>query len=267
MYVLALTALCALCGCGSVRGEASRELLMKTEREEVRTVRVGDDEYRVRLALVEDFQTLDRWRQVEEHGRWRVEHKALIGEWLEKSPSLFLKKKIEGDYLWQIKTTRVRPDQAFRRRFASSTHGRGHEPERMYNFNFWLRADSPNAEDFFRMYSRKLGTGWNGMGDDYWNSLYTTIVWGPLDRSKWVRLRRSPGYKKVRDISGVLPYLPYDEPHVFTFVIRKGRARMYFDDKRVYDYEDHHLYEAGYIGLCVWHCVMRYEEMKLYDFE
>jgi hypothetical protein len=227
------------------------------------SIAVGDDQYVVRPLLREDFEDLSRWRQMEEHGRWRVEAGGLIGEWVSDSPSLFLRQRIEGDFIWQVRATRVAPDEAFLRRFSANHHAAGAEALHKYNFNFWLRANTPDGEDFLEAYPRKLGTGWNGMGDDYWNSLFTTVVWNP--DGSWVRLRRSPGYRLERDCPDALPHMRYGEPREFTFAVDRGRVRMYVDGRRIYDYAAEGLPEAGYIGLCVWLCKMRFEHMRIYQ--
>lgn len=227
-------------------------------------MQIGGDEYQVRLVLEEDFRDLHRWVRLDDFGRWTVDGTGLVGEWLEKSPSIFLKEKIHGPYLWQIRVTRLAPNDAFLKRFQDSKWGQGHDPLHMYNFNFWLRADDPEGGDFFERYPEKLGTGWNGMGDDYWNSFYTTVVWGT--ENNYVRLRRGPGYEMVQDVHDTVPHLAYDEPHLFTFVLFEGRVRMYFDQQLVYDHEEASMYEAGYIGLCVWLATIRFEEMRIYRF-
>ena len=228
------------------------------------TVRIGDDEYRVRRVFAEELASLDHWVQLDGYGRWSAHDGSFSGEWLSHSPSLFFREKIVGDYLWQTTVTRLRPDQAFVQRFLASKWGKGKDPLSMYNFNFWLRARAPDGGDFLQQYPTKLGTGWNGMGDDYWHSLYTTVV--RSEEHNWVRLRRSPGYVKVRDVADVVPFLPYDEPHRVTFVLRSGHVKMYFDDKLVYDHEDPAPYPSGHIGLCVWLCIVRFEDMVLYRF-
>ena len=151
-------------------------------------------------------------------------------------------------------------------------HAKGADPARQgdavaspavtYNFNFWLRAASPDGGDFLAAYPSKLGTGWNGMGDDYWRSLYTTIVRKADDN--WVRLRRSPGYVMVHEAKGIIPPLAYGRPHRFAFSLTAGRVRMYFDETRVFDYTDDQPHTHGHIGLCVWMCIMRFERMRLY---
>ena len=230
---------------------------MDTER-----LTIGGDTYGVQLALQEDFETLERWHAPEQYGLWTAQGGGLRGEWLDRSPSLFLRQSVEGDYLWTIDATRLEPDGEFLQRFAASRHGRGADPAVTYNFNFWLRADTPDAGDFFQAYPAKLGTGWNGMGDDYWRSLYCTVVRKADD--DWVRLRRSPGYQMVREARGIVPLLPYGQAHRYAFALHRGHVRMYFDEQRVYDYDDSDLYPCGHVGLCVWMCVMRFERMRLY---
>ena len=139
---------------------------------------LGDDEYDADLLLREDFHHLDRWWAGEDHGRFSAEGGGLRGEWLRASPSLFLRQPVEGDYLWTLRATRLEPDAAFVERFRASKHGRGADPAGSYNFNFWLRAGAPDGGDFLQAYPTKLGTGANGMGDDYWRSLYCTVVRG-----------------------------------------------------------------------------------------
>lgn len=232
--------------------------------EEISCIRLGDDEYRIRLMLAEDFNTLDRWRRADSNGLWTVRDHGLVGEWFEASPSIFLKDKIEGDYLWQITATRIQPEPPFLKRHEASTHGQGKDPAQRYNFNFWLRADTPDGEEFFGAYTRKLGTGWNGMGDDHWTSLFVTIV--RASEGSRVRLRRSPGYQMALESFGVVPFLAYGQMHTYTFVLREGRVRMYLDHTRVFDYEDPDLYASGYIGLCVWLTVVRFEKMRVYRY-
>lgn len=268
---------------------------------EAKVVHVGGDRYPVRPWLGEELADLRRWRQLDRHGRWRAAVASpaspggIVGEWISDSPSLFFDQRIDGDYIWQVRATRLRPtetssDGAFLQRFHACKHARGCDPLFKYNFNFWLRVDTPDAgaaeaEDFWRAYPRQLGHGWNGMGDDHWQSLFNTVVWnGPsaddpglpagatgvaADGSNWVRLRRSPGYVQICEAVDLVPHLPYDEPHVFSFAVGRGRVRMYFDDRRIYDYRDADgaaaLPGAGYIGLCVWLCVMRFDAMRLYE--
>lgn len=228
------------------------------------TLKLGDDAYSVRLELAEDFHDLERWLPAEADGRWTASADGMTGEWLRNSPSIFLREKVHGDYLWQIKARRIQPDPAFLERHEASNHGRGKDPVQRYNFNFWLRADTPDGKDFFETYTEKLGTGWNGMGDDYWNSFYVTVVRD--SQGSRVRLRKSPGYRQVLESFGVVPYLPYGEEHTYTFLIREGRVKMYLDQTRVFDCEDAEIYESGYIGLCVWLAVVRFEQMRLYRF-
>ena len=225
---------------------------------------LGGEDYEVSLELEAELADLSRWRALEPHGRWTAEDGGIVGEWLEKSPSIFFDENISGDYVWQVAATRLEPDAAFIRRFDESKWGRGQDPARTYNFNFWLRADSPDGGDFLRQYPAKLGTGWNGMGDDFWLSYFNTVVWGAED--SWVRLRRGPGYEMVEDVHGALPLLGYGERHEFTFILRRGRVRFLFDGRPVYDHEDPEPHEAGHIGLCVWLCRMRFDRMRLYRF-
>jgi hypothetical protein len=226
-------------------------------------MKIADDHYDVQPAWNEEFNDLSRWRTLDQDGRWIAQNGSLVGEWIRKSPSLFFNEKIHGDYLWQMTATRLGPDEEFIRRFSATKWGAGVDPRALYNFNFWLRVNDPQGGDFFAEYPQKLGTGWNGMGDDYWKSLFTTIVRG-VDNSNWVRLRKSPGYEKVEDVADQIPLLNYDEPHQYTFVLHRGRVRMYFDDRRIYDYADPSPMESGHIGLCVWLCKMRFENMTMY---
>jgi hypothetical protein len=230
------------------------------------TITVGRDAYEVELELDEPFTDLARWTARENHGRWRAGPDGLVGEWLSDSPSLFLNRPIAGDYLWQVRATRLPPSHDFNTRFQASKHSKGEDPALKYNFNFWLRAATPDGGDFLAAYPSKLGTGWNGMGDDYWRSYFTTVVRDPKDN--WVRLRRSPGYECVEDIHDVLPHMPYGEPKLFTFVIRDGHIRFYADGVTLWDHQmaDTHAYHEGYIGLCVWLCTVRFDRMKLYRF-
>jgi len=236
----------------------------------VETLRLGGDEFRAELEIEEDFGDLSRWTALEDHGRWDVRGGGLVGEWLEASPSLFLSEPVEGDYLWTIRAGRVRPGADFLERFEASKHGRGTDPFCNYNFNFWLRADTPGVPGeaggagFLEEYPKRLGTGWNGMGDDHWRSLYATVV--RTSDENWVRLRRSPGYVKVAEARDAIGQLDYDRAHEFAFALEGGRARMYFDGTRVFDYTDPDPHARGHIGLCVWLCVMRFERMRLYRF-
>jgi len=226
---------------------------------------LGGEKLRVRLELEEELADLSHWRCLDEFGKWTAEAGGIVGEWVERSPSIFFDGKIESDFLWQVTAAREKPDEDFVRRFTASKWGGGVDPAFKYNFNFWLRADSPSGGDFFGEYPAKLGTGWNGMGDDHWRSYFTTVVRSPGE--DWVRLRRSPGYVMVEDVHGVVPHLPYGEAHEFTFLLREGRVKMFFDDRCVYDHAEPGMYEAGYIGLCVWLARVRFSGMRLYRFD
>jgi len=234
----------------------------------MQTLHIGNDQFHGELALHETFADLNRWIAFESHGRWTPGKDGLLAEFLEKSPSLFLKEKISGDYLWQTRLERVAPSAELLECFRTSKHANGADPAWFYNFNFWLRADAPPGETFFEAYPKYLGSGWNGMGDDHWHSLFNTVVWwdkGTPDN--WVRLRRSPGYEKMRDIQNVVPHLPFGQPHTFSFALQSARVRMYFDETLVYDFTDAQPYASGHIGVCVWLCAIRYHEMKLYRLE
>jgi hypothetical protein len=226
---------------------------------------LGSDTFAVEPLLQENFSDLQRWITLENHGLWTPGANGLTAEWIEKSPSLFLKQKIDGDFLWRTKLSRVPPNAEFLTRFHASKHAAGADPAMFYNFNFWLRAEAPAGEEFLRDYPKHLGTGWNGMGDDHWKSLFTTIVWwdkGTPDN--WVRLRRSPGYEKVEDVQNLIAMLPYDQARWFSFALEGSRVRMYVDETKVYDSPAAAGHTSGYIGFCVWHCIMRYHEMSLY---
>ncbi|MEX0777852.1 MAG: hypothetical protein WD042_19295 [Phycisphaeraceae bacterium] len=242
------------------------------------TFEIAGDRYAVRPLRDRELADRARWRQLDDHGRWSSEPVtgAIVGEWISDSPSLFFDQRIEGDYIWQVRVARLKPDAAFLARFAANKHAQGCDPRTKYNFNLWLRADSPpgSGENFLQAYPKHLGTGWNGMGDDHWQSLFNTVVWnGPSTGhalgglTNWVRLRKSPGYVQVCEAIDVVPHLPYDQPHLFTFAVssRLGRVRMYYDACRVYDYADAAIPGAGYLGLCVWLCVMRFDQMRLYQ--
>jgi hypothetical protein len=229
------------------------------------TKTVGGHTYQVEPLLAETFENLERWVTLEQDGKWEVKAGGLEGEWLQQSPSLFLKEKISGDYLWEVDVTRLETDAAFLERYKASKWGKTCEPREQYNFNFWLRADAPPGSpgDFFSEYPKYLKTGWNGMGDDHWHSYFTTVVWNPQDN--WVRLRRGPGYELRQDVHKVAPFMPYGEKHRYTFVISGGRVRCYVDEKTVvYDYADPQPYASGHIGFCVWLCKVRFENMRVW---
>jgi hypothetical protein len=261
------------------------------------TMSIGADPYRVRPMLRDELADPARWRALESHGRWSFDHGGITGAWLRDSPSLFFDTKLDRDYVWQVRVTRLPTDEAFLQRFNAYKHAAdavsAGGPARKYNFNFWLRADAPAegwlglsprspgavgtraesrgfedsapATHFFDEYPNRLGTGWNGMGDDHWSSLFQTIVWNPA--SNWTRLRKSPGYQAVVDVADAVPFMPYDEPRTFTFAVSaaRGLVRMYRDDRRVYQYEDALVPRAGFIGLCVWLCRVRFDRMALYE--
>lgn len=141
-------------------------------------------------------------------------------------------------------------------------------PQTLYNVNFWLRADVPVADeqdggDFLSAYSRHLGSGWNGMGDDHWRSYFCTVV--RHGESNWSRLRRGPGYEMLCDTTDVVPPMEYDQPRDFAFVVSDRQVRAYCDDRLIFSHEADRIYSGGYIGLCVWMCAMRFEDMKLYE--
>lgn len=220
--------------------------------------------YVVMPFLSEDFADLKRWQTAEDNGRWTPGKDGLVGEWLKASPSIFLKDPIEGDYLWQITATRLQPSADFVKRFAASKQGAGSQPRTRYNFNFWLRVADPAGEDFFKTYPKHLGTGWNGMGDDYWHSYFVTVVHKPGDN--WIRLRRGPGYEKMEDVQNLVPYMDYNQPIQFSFLLRKGHVLGYFGSKQIFDHVDPKPYVAGRIGLCVWLDTVRFSDMRMYRF-
>lgn len=229
-------------------------------------ITLGTDEFSGSPIFEESFHDLQRWTALESHGRWSAGPEGLHAEWLDQSPSLFLKEPVRGDFLWQTQLSRVPPSGEFLTRFRASKHTVGADPLHFYNFNFWLRAGAPPGEEFLSAYPRYLGTGWNGMGDDHWHSLFTTVVWwdkGTPDN--WVRLRRSPGYEKMRDVQNLVSHLPYDEPHWFSFALQGSRVRMYFDTTCVFEFDDAQPYAAGHIGFCVWLCTIRYHQTKLFQ--
>jgi hypothetical protein len=258
------------------------------------------DSYRLRPLLRDELMDPSRWRAFEQHGRWMFNDGGVTGEWLCDSPSLFFDTKIDRDYVWQVRVTRLPTDAAFLQRFNAYKHAANaiDQPERKYNFNFWLRADVPETQagaigesshpcssdaknekhtgqktdpwhpsrtEFFHEYPTRLGTGWNGMGDDHWSSLFQTIVWNPA--SNWTRLRKSPGYQAVVDVADAVPFMPYDEPRTFIFAVSaaRGLVRMYCDGRRVYQYADASVPRAGFIGLCIWLCRVRFDQMALYE--
>jgi hypothetical protein len=187
-----------------------------------------------------------------------------VGEWLKESPSIFLNDPVEGDYLWQITATRLEGDADFAQRFAATKWGAGIEPRRLYNFNFWLRAADPAGGDFLGAYPKHLHTGPNGMGDDYWNSYFITVCYDPNDN--WMRLRRGPGYEKRQSVHNVVPFMDYDQPIRFSFLLRQGHVLAYFGSKPIFDYADPSPYRAGHVGLCVWLDRVRFSEMRMYRF-
>jgi hypothetical protein len=226
------------------------------------SIRLGNDVYQAAPLLSERFENLDRWIALEADGIWQAEDGGVVGEWVRNSPSLFLRQKIRGPYLWQVRVTRLRTDAAFGERFAESKHTQGGTPDRFYNFNFWLRADSRTGE-FLQQYPSHLGTGWNGMGDDYWHSLFCTVV--RQGEKSWSRLRRSPGYEIVVDTA--LPAeADYDQAHAYSFAIEHDRVRAYCDGVRFMDYKGP-VPREGYIGLCVWMCKVRFDEFRLFTLE
>jgi hypothetical protein len=234
------------------------------ERATMETKQLGGESYQLEPLLTENFANLDRWTALEQDGKWEVKNGGVEGEWLRQSPSLFFKQKIAGDYVWEIEATRLPTDEAFLGRYKATKWGTC-DPREQYNFNFWLRADVPPGSpgDFFEEYPKYLKTGWNGMGDDHWHSYFNTVVWNPQDN--WVRLRRGPGYELRQDIHNVVPFLPWNEKHKFTFAIEGGHVRCYFDEaKLVYDYVDPQPHREGYIGLCVWLCKVRFESMRVW---
>lgn len=224
------------------------------------SITLGDDTYNVSQLLSERFDNLDRWVTLESDGDWQSSAGGVIGEWVRNSPSLFLRQKITGPYLWQVRATRLATDAAFEARFRESKHAQGADPADFYNFNFWLRASAPDGGDFIQQYPLHLGTGWNGMGDDYWHSLFCTVV-RQNDKS-WSRLRRSPGYEMVVDT-----HLPadaaYGQPHDYAFVVGDGFLRAYCDGERFMDYHGP-VPATGYVGLCVWMCKVRFDNLRLY---
>jgi hypothetical protein len=225
-------------------------------------ISIAGESIPAQLILRENFHDLNRWQPVDNDGAWTPGRAGLRAEWRRNSPSLFLKQPISGDYFWTIRVARLAPGGEFLRAFGESKHAKGDDPATFYNFNFWLRAASPDGGDFFAQYPQKMGSGWNGMGDDFWHSYFNTVV-----RNKsadWVRLRRSPGYEKMCDVNGIVPLLPYNEPHTFSFLLRNGVVRGFFDGREMYRYVDPKPHTAGYIGLCVWLCTMQFSEMELY---
>ncbi|MCL2639815.1 MAG: hypothetical protein FWD53_03125 [Phycisphaerales bacterium] len=230
--------------------------------------KLAQDVYNVELALEENFGNLDRWAIRDEMGKWEVKNGGVEGEWITGSPSIFLKEKIKGDFMWEIVATRLQHDQALTDRFHAIKHGKdGKGLDARYNFNFWIRADAPPGQNFLEAYPRYLKTGWNGMGDDHWHAYFNTIVWDECQTppQNWSRLRRSPGYEKMRDAQNIVPFMTYGKPHKFSFVICDGRVKTYIDDTTpVYDFADPQPYQEGHIGLCVWICKVRFEKMKLW---
>lgn len=225
------------------------------------SITLGGDTYAVAPLLAERFENLDRWTALESDGRWTADAGGVVGEWVRNSPSLFLRQRITGPYLWQVRVTRLPTDAAFLERFRASKHTAGAEPADFYNFNFWLRAAAPDGGDFLHQYPLHLGSGWNGMGDDHWRSLFCTVV-RQKDQA-WSRLRRSPGYELVIDTS--LPAeAAYDQPHDYAFAFGDGFVRGYCDGRRFIDYHGPTL-ATGYVGLCVWMCRVRFDHVRFYS--
>jgi hypothetical protein len=224
------------------------------------TITLAGDTYRISPLLSETFKDLDRWIALDPDGRWHAGDGGVTGEWIRNSPSLFLRQQIAGPYLWQVRVTRLRTNASFLERFGASKHTQGASPEAFYNFNFWLRADAPGGGDFLRQYPLHLGTGWNGMGDDHWQSLFCTVV-RQGDKS-WSRLRRSPGYEMVVDTA--LPAeARYDEPHEYTFVMGEDFVKGYCDGRKFMDLAGP-TPQRGHIGLCVWMCKVHFDNLRLF---
>src|ERR1035437_616287 len=194
-------ALCLLAGCAN--GLKNERMTMATQ-----TKTLGEQTYKIEPLLTENFDNLDRWVSRDTMGKWEAKNHGVEGEWITGSPSLFLKEKLKGDFIWEITATRLTHDKALTDRFHATKHGDdGKGLESKYNFNFWIRADAPPGENFLEAYPKYLKTGWNGMGDDHWHSYFNTVVWddrGPPSAHNWNRLRRSPGYEMVKDIHDVV---------------------------------------------------------------
>jgi hypothetical protein len=229
------------------------------------SVRLGGDTYDVGESEPGGYARADLWQAGDAHGRWTFTDAGIVGEWIDGSPSLFLKQELVGDVLLTMRIRRMRPDPACRERILATKWGPRLDLDHHYNVNFWLRARAPDDGDFLAQYPQRLGTGANGMGDESWRSYFSTIVRGP--DGEWMRLRRSPGYEKRCDVQGVLPEFAYDRPYDIAFVIRHGRVRAYVDGVRTYDHLDTEPYERGRIGLCVWLCVFRFEDLHIHRFE
>jgi hypothetical protein len=238
---------------------------MSVQNPPLMNIEVGGEQLQGRLILREDFRDLNRWVQCENDGAWTAGPDGLRAEWQRNSPSLFLREKVAGDIFWRVRVARLAPTPEFLTAFKQSKHTQGSDPLVFYNFNFWLRTDSPDRGDFMAQYPTKLGSGWNGMGDDFWHSYFTTVVRNPTEN--WVRLRRGPGYEKMCDVNDIVPHLPYDQPHTFSFLIRRGVVRGFFDGRELYRYADSAPHSAGHIGLCVWLCTVRFSELELYAVE
>jgi hypothetical protein len=227
----------------------------------ITTLALGGESHAVRADP--SINEPSQWLARESDGAWQWRGEALTGEWLRNSPSLFYRRRITTPYLWQVRVTRLKPDADFERRFAGNKHAQGATPEQFYNFNFWLRADSPDGGDFLEQYPAHLGTGWNGMGDEHWRSLYCTVVHQPA--RNWCRLRHSPGYRLAEDTTDRVPFCAYDVPHTFHFIVTNDRVRAFCDDQPIFDHRDATIPTQGYIGLCVWLCRARFDEMRLYE--
>ncbi|MBA3709390.1 MAG: hypothetical protein H0W83_11310 [Planctomycetes bacterium] len=228
-----------------------------------RQMLLGDDAYQVGPSRVGGYADPALWRVADGDGRWSFADGAISGEWLQRSPSLFLKSEVHGDFIWRMRVRLLAPDPAFVARFRTSAWGSGgRDPADTYNFNFWLCAGSPDGGDFLEQYLGQLGSGANGMGDDHWRSYFSTVVRGP--EGEWMRLRRSPGYRKVCDAQGVVPVFRYGVDHEVAFAIVAGRVRAYVDHQRIYDHLDPDPLTRGHLGVCVWLCAVRFHDIAIH---
>ena len=182
-----------------------------------------------------------------------------------RQPSLFLKQRIDGDYLWQITAERVAPDDQALRLFRNSKHWANADPLTKYNFNFWLRVDSPDSGDFFQQYSQKLGTGWNGMGDDPGARSSTPSSGIPTAATGW-RLRRSPATRKSKTPERGSPPPLRRAAHLHLRPVPQPHPPLFRSDAHLRPRRTRHVLSRLHRP-CVWLSIVRFSGMKLYRVE